>query len=755
MMCSRKVETSRWRKRASGKHCQPREEAIREATRRRTTTSVDKARMRAGGRPPGVRVRNGRRQNSKWFGSATACLLLSVVFLAGCQNYNVPITQVPGGGSGGGSTGLFITLIPGGTVFIDSGKTRQLTAALVNDPSNLGVTWVLTGTGILSNLTNTGASYTAPTTVGTSSVIQATSVSDPTQIAQATMFVVADPSITTTSIANATVGTPYAAVINVSNGSNPFNWSIASGTLPPGLFLTVESISSVTITGTPTTAGTYTFKLQALDVCSVASTQSFTMTVGASSSPANELMGGGVNNTMLQGQYAFKFNGFGPRGLTAEAGSFTADGKGNITGGVLDRNGAAGPQAKLTFAGTYGVAANQLGAMIVQFADGTSNTFALAVNSAGDARFIEFDDTTGAGTRGSGEMRKRDPNLLTGGGGLVGNPAGDYALGLTGIDASGARLAVAGQFTVNDSGAVVRSELDANDAGTMATQIPFSGGESFTADGSGSAAWNVPGFGTVHLSLYAVSSDEVFAVGMDAAAPGVPMLAGSVMRQSGGPFASTSLGGSAVIQMTGFTRAENQSVGQATGTVGVLRFDGTGGAEEFALQTGHGAAADLNTSFVMSASAEGRVVLGSAGDGIVYLVSPTRGFVLGTDASAEAGTLESQTGALAAGFNGVLVGASAGQFSPGLAESVFSISFGGSGNGTLVEAVSDSTGLAVSVAPPGGVLYKTANGIIEFFSSAPQAGSDGMIGLMFIVSPGKAVYVQMGPLAAAPIVIQN
>ncbi len=699
-------------------------------------------------------VKNGEGRNSRWFNGATACLLLSVVFLAGCQNYNVPITQVPGGGSGGGSTGLFITLIPGGTVFIDSAKTRQLTAALTNDPSNQGVTWVLMGPGSLSNITNLGASFTAASAVGTSAVIQATSVSDPTQIAQATMLVVPDPTITTTSVANATVGTPYLAVINVSNGSNPFNWSIAGGTLPPGLFLSVDSIASVTIAGTPTTAGTYNFKLQALDVCNVATTQSFTMTVGASSSPANALMGGGVNNAMLQGQYAFKFNGFGPRGFTAEAGSFTADGKGNITGGVLDRNGAAGPQAKMTFAGTYGVGANQLGAIIVQFADGTSNTFALAVNSTGDARFIEFDDMTGAGTRGSGEMRRRDPGLA-GGAGVVGNPAGDFVVELTGMDASGARLAMAGQFTANDSGAVVQSEMDANDAGTMATQIPFSGGASFSADGSGSAAWNVPGFGTVHLSLYAVSADEVFAVGMDAPAPGVPVVAGSVMRQSGGPFTSTSLKGSAVIQMTGFNSGQKQSGGLATGTVGVLRFDGTGGAQEFALQTGHGAAADLNTSFVMSASAEGRLVLGSAGDGIVYLASPTRGFVLGTDANVEAGTLESQAGALAAGFNGVLVGASAGQSSPGLAESVFSISFGGGGNGILVEAVSDSTGLSANVAPPGGVLYQTLNGIVEFFSSAPQTGTDGMIGLMFVVSTGKAVYVQMGPLAAAPVMIQN
>jgi hypothetical protein len=720
--------------------------------------------MRLGGGRLGAGVRNGKGQDllkigqriGQRVGAGTACLVLAVVFLTGCQNYNVPITAVPGGGSGGGPSGLFITLIPGGTVFVDAGKPRPITAILVQDPSNQGVTWVLSGPGSLSNLTNKSATYTAPTTVNTTAVVTATSVSDPTQVANATMFMVPDPSIPTTSVPNATAGTQYNAVVNVADGSSPFNWSISAGSLPPGLFLTTASVASVTIAGTPTTPGTYTFTLQVLDVCSVAAMQSYTITVSASTS-AGALMGGGANNAMLNGNYAFRFSGFGSTGgsgalgFIAEAGSFSADGKGNITGGVLDRNGAAGPQSKVKFTGTYGVGANQLGAMTLDFVDGTSNTFALAVNSTGDARFIEFDDTTGAGTRGSGEMRKRDPALASGV-----KQAGTYVLELTGVDARGARLAMAGQFTSDESGAVMRSEMDANEGGTMATMVPFSGGASVSADGTGSAEWNVPGFGTLHMSLYAVSADEMFAVGMDAAAPGVPLVAGSVMRQSGGPFTSTSLSGSAVIQMTGWSHnvpGRGQSGFLPTGTVGVLRFDAMGGAQEFALQSGHGDAADVNTSFVLSASAEGRIVLGSAGVGIVYLVSPTRGFVLGTDGNVEAGTLESETGTLAAGFKGILDGASAEPFSPGLAESVYSISFGGDGNGTLGGAVSDSMGLAVNVAPPGVIAYEISNGVVEIFSKGPQG--DNMIGLMFVVSPGRAIYVQMGPLAAAPVLIQN
>jgi hypothetical protein len=657
--------------------------------------------------------------------------------------------------------GLIISLIPGGEGYVDAGKTRQITALLQGDTANQGVTWQLAGPGALSNVTTTSVTYTATTTVGDSAVIVATSVSDPTQFANIELFVVPPPTIPTTTLPAATFGTGYVGVVDVTDGSNPYNWSVLAGSMPPGLSLAVESLAAVNIAGTPQVplgqtppAGpvTYTFTIQVLDVCNVPATQAFSIVVNPAGSTASALAGGGENNAMLQGDYAFRFGGFGPVGITAEAGSFAADGKGNITSGALDRNGASGPQSKVAFTGTYSVGANQLGEMTLKYTDGTSNTYALAVSSTGDARFIEFDDTTGKGTRGSGEMEKRDPSIGGGAGAAV-NSAGSYVVEFTGVDASGGRLAMAGQYSADGSGAVTSSELDSNDAGTMATMVPFSGGTSFSPDGSGTAAWNIPGFGTLHMSLYAVSADEFFAVGMDAAGPGVPMVAGSVLRQSGGPFSSTSLSGSAVMQMTGFIPGQGRTSGQATGTVGVLQFDTTGGAQELALQSGHVGAADVNTSFVLSASAEGRVVLGSAGVGIVYLASPTRGFMLGTDASAEAGTLESQTGMLATGFKGILVGASEAPLGPGLAENVYSISFGGNGRGTFSSATSDSTGLATVVAPAASIAYQITNGIVEILN--PAQVDDNLEGLIFVVSPGKAIYVPMGLLASAPSVMQN
>ena len=69
--------------------------------------------------------------------------------------------------------------------------------------------------------------------------------------------------ITTTSLANGTVGTAYSQVVKASGGCTPYKWTIALGALPAGVTAKMSSTTtSVDLAGTPTTAATDSFTLK-------------------------------------------------------------------------------------------------------------------------------------------------------------------------------------------------------------------------------------------------------------------------------------------------------------------------------------------------------------------------------------------------------------------------------------------------------------------------------------------------------------
>ncbi|HLW97696.1 MAG TPA: Ig domain-containing protein [Candidatus Acidoferrales bacterium] len=677
-----------------------------------------------------------------------ACVLFAAVLAGGCQDYNIPITPTGGGGSGGGSSGLFIQLDPAGTVLVDVGKTRHVTATLTNDPNHMGVTWILTGPGSLSNISTTSVTYTAPTALDVPATITATSIADTTQVATETMYSVPLPTIPMVTLATGTVGAAYSSAISGVNGSPPYNWSVSSGSLPPGLSLSVASFTSVVLQGTPTAAGTFNFTIQLADASSSVASQPESVVVNAGMSPGMisklaTLGGGGVNNLQLQGSYAFRFGGFGPHGMTVSAGSFTADGNGKISGGMMDQIGAANARTGLAFSGTYAVGANHLGEMTLNLPNGQTGIYALAVSSSGNARFIEFDDdqsvtATSKGTHGSGEMKRQDAKSL----GTL-NAAGNYVFELTGVDSQGARVALAGEFSATDSGALSQGTADANDNGRVTAQVGFAGNHIVAATGAGNATLNVPGFGVVHLNLYGVSADEEFGVGTDGS--GQMVLTGSVLRQKGGPFTNASLAGNLDFQTTGFAN------GGSLMTFGMISADGRGTATVSAAQmTGDGAAA-VDATHSMSVSAAGRVALGSQQDSqIIYLVDVNEGFVLGPDAEVTTGWIQPHaTGAItAASFNGMLEGASVVPDSPGVTESVISLNFDGNGNVTGVGASSGPQGSSMLPAQQG--TYGMGAG--DIFLSVTWGLQNPQP--MLIVSPSKLIVVPSGA-SFAPIVMEK
>ena len=96
-----------------------------------------------------------------------------------------------------------------------------------------------------------------------------------------------DPAITTPSpLPSATVGTAYRAQLAATGGSGPYTFAITSGSVPAGLTLSSAGLLS----GTPTTAGTVTFAVQATNstrVTSAATTLAVTVSAAHAAEPAD------------------------------------------------------------------------------------------------------------------------------------------------------------------------------------------------------------------------------------------------------------------------------------------------------------------------------------------------------------------------------------------------------------------------------------------------------------------------------------
>ena len=76
---------------------------------------------------------------------------------------------------------------------------------------------------------------------------------------------------------NGTVGTAYQTNFFASGGVQPYTWSIISGQLPPGLKLAASPPAG--LSGTPTTAGTFTFTVAVTDSTGTRTTEPGSITI--------------------------------------------------------------------------------------------------------------------------------------------------------------------------------------------------------------------------------------------------------------------------------------------------------------------------------------------------------------------------------------------------------------------------------------------------------------------------------------------
>jgi hypothetical protein len=204
------------------------------------------------------------------------------------------LAALAGCGRGGGQSAIGIdTNIPNvaaaTTATIDAGQSLPLLVGVVNDSAHAGATYAVSGPGsiIVGSYTGSGGdsdqiaiTYVAPATVTgpTIATVTATSIHTPSQSASMVITIDSALVITTTVLANGTVGSVYNAAIAASGGTGTIKWSVATGTLPTGLTL---NPATGALSGTPTAAGAYSFSIGVTDASILPNTvtQNYTVTI--------------------------------------------------------------------------------------------------------------------------------------------------------------------------------------------------------------------------------------------------------------------------------------------------------------------------------------------------------------------------------------------------------------------------------------------------------------------------------------------
>lgn len=443
-----------------------------------------------------------------------------------------------------------------------------LPAAVINIPYSVTLkaaggtppyTWAMASGTLPTGLSISAAGVISgtPTTLGSTTFkIQVTDVQTPIQAvdtATKTITVNQPLSITTTSLTSGTIGVPYTGSLAASGGVPPYTWSITSGTLPAGLTLAGNGV----ITGTPTTQESQTFTVQASDSQTPASTASASLTLTITGPTGR-----------LSGNYVFSFSGFQNGILVLQAGSFTSDGAGNITNGLMDSNSAAGVHTSLPFTGTYSIGSTNTGPMTLVIPALGTFTYQVATPAAGTIRFIQNGNT---GDQGTGYIRKVSSTTKI----TLAQLANSWSFGGTGADAAASRYAAAGTFTADSKGAWTNLEEDANDNGTVVHSTAGTGNfvslDPVTQRGVANMTANSV---TTNYSFYPVSTTEMVMLCTDPVSSTAPLALFTLFTNPAN-WSNTSIHATTVAQLQGLGTSNGNTA--PYGALAIAIFDGAGG----------------------------------------------------------------------------------------------------------------------------------------------------------------------------------
>ena len=255
-------------------------------------------------------------------------------------------------------------------------------------------------------------------------------------------------------------------------------------------------------------------------------------------------LGSGSNNSLLKGQYAFSFSGSTiSQTFVTAAGSFTADGNGNITSAVEDitfaGSGTGSGTQNVTFTGTYAVGSDNRGNALLKGVPGCA-TWQFTLTNTTHGLLTCFTTGHDPVVTASGFFDLQDTSAFS-----AAKLQGKYVFGFFGLGLNGS-AGTAGQWSMNGAGAVTSGEFDLNDGGAVVLDSAISGTYSVTSTSAGRGVATLNGIysSPVQFAFYIVNSTDLKFVETDLQ----PALSGEVLRQAVGPFSASSLhGGYAVI----------------------------------------------------------------------------------------------------------------------------------------------------------------------------------------------------------------
>ncbi len=288
-----------------------------------------------------------------------------------------------------------------------------------------------------------------------------------------TVITALPPIITTSLLSTTTVGANYSQTIQTSGGTLPFNWTVTSGSLPPGLSL---NSSTGGISGTSTTAGSYDFTVQVTDANNQTATQDLTIVVNpapiitTTSVPAGT---GGANYSQFidgsggTGGLSWSiFNGNLPPGLalnnfTGEiSGVPTTPGTYDFTAQVTDTNSVSATQ-------NFSIVVNSPPTITTtSVPSGTTGTnYSQTLQSIGGTLPITWSVTSG--DLPSGVTLDSSTGILSG---TLGTP-GVYTFTVQANDINSATASQALTITVNSTPSITTASLSAGTISATYSQV--------------------------------------------------------------------------------------------------------------------------------------------------------------------------------------------------------------------------------------------------------------------------------------------